>query len=266
MILDKIVEDKKKRLEEHKAKIPPEEMKRMALECNRKTISLAKALSKPGLSIVAVFLKASPSKGVIRSKVDLEERIKQYNEAVDAITVVTEEDHFQGSPEYLKYIRERTNLPIIRWDFIIDEYQVYEAKVLGADAIFLIMAILDDETFKRLYDLAYSLGLDVVVLVYDEEELKRALNLGVKIIEIMNINLKTFEVSMDTTKRLASLLPEEFRKKDGILMTIGGISTDEDVKRLKKAGVDAFVITEALMEADNPKELVKHWKEVYNNG
>ena len=170
MILDIIVEDKKKRLIEHKNNISEAEMKRLALESERKSISFYDALAKKGLSIIGEFKKASPSHGIMASKVNLEERIRQYNEAVDAISCLTEEDHFNGSTEYLKQIRKMTTLPIIRKDFIIDEYQVYEAKVIGADAILLIAAILEDKKFKELYDLAYSLGLDVLCEVHDEEE------------------------------------------------------------------------------------------------
>lgn len=172
MILDVIVEDKKKRLVEHKQKISEDEMKKLALASDRKSISFYNALAKKGLSIIGEFKKASPSHGKMNSKVDLDTRIKQYNASVDAISCLTEEDHFNGSVEYLKQIRSMTKLPIIRKDFIIEAYQVYEAKVIGADAILLIAAILDDGTFKRLYELAYSLGLDVLCEVHDEEELK----------------------------------------------------------------------------------------------
>ena len=191
MILDVIVEDKKKRLVEHKAAVSEEEMKQKALQSTRKSVGFAKALKKDGLSVIGEFKKASPSHGAMDIKVDLKERILQYNDSVDAISCLTEEDHFYGSTAYLEQIRKMTNLPVIRKDFIIEEYQVYEAKVIGADAILLIAAILDDENFKRLYDLAYSLGLDVLCEVHDEAELQRMLALDVEIIGINNRNLKT---------------------------------------------------------------------------
>lgn len=266
MILDVIVEDKKKRLIEQRTAVSEEEMKAQALSCERKTISFAQALSKSGLSVIGEFKKASPSHGVMNNKLSLEERVTQYNASVDAISCLTEQDHFNGSVEYLKYIRERSNLPIIRKDFIIDEYQVYEAKVIGADAILLIAAVLDDETFKKLYDLAYSLGLDVLCEVHDEEELKRMLNLEVKIIGINNRNLKTFKINIETTNKLSALLPAAFRERGGILVAESGVSTDEDICVLKRSGADAFLIGTALMEADNPRELSKHWKAVYDNG
>ncbi len=259
MILDIIVEDKKKRLIEHKNNISEAEMKRLALESERKSISFYDALAKKGLSIIGEFKKASPSHGIMASKVNLEERIRQYNEAVDAISCLTEEDHFNGSTEYLKQIRKMTTLPIIRKDFIIDEYQVYEAKVIGADAILLIAAILDDKKFKELYDLAYSLGLDVLCEVHDEEELKRMINLDVKIIGINNRNLKTFEVSLDTTKRLAAMMP------DGkVVVAESGVSNDKDIITLKKSGAAAMLIGTALMEAESPGKIAALWKNAYN--
>lgn len=266
MILDVIVEDKKKRLTEHKQKVSEEEMKAQALSCKRESISFAKALSKKGLSVIGEFKKASPSHGAMHIKVDLKERIAQYNQSVDAISCLTEEDHFYGNTEYLKTIREMTQLPIIRKDFVIDAYQVYEAKVIGADAILLIAAILDDETFQSLYKLAYSLGLDVLCEVHDEEELNRMLALGVQIIGINNRNLKTFEVTMDTTRRLSQQIPADFRERGGILVSESGVSSDADILALKQSSADAFLIGTALMESDQPGSLTTHWKEVYANG
>lgn len=148
-----------------------------------------------------------------------------------------------------------TNLPVIRKDFIIEEYQVYEAKVIGADAILLIAAILDDENFKRLYDLAYSLGLDVLCEVHDEAELQRMLALDVEIIGINNRNLKTFEVTMDTTKKLSAMLPKDFKERGKVLVSESGVSTDGDISALKQSHADAFLIGTALMESDNPGRL-----------
>ena len=159
-----------------------------------------------------------------------------------------------------------TNLPVIRKDFIIEEYQVYEAKVIGADAILLIAAILDDEAFKRLYDLAYSLGRDVLCEVHDEAELQRMLVLDVEIIGINNRNLKTFEVTMDTTKKLSAMLPKDFKERGKVLVSESGVSTDGDISALKQSHADEFLIGTALMESDNPGALTKHWKEVYANG
>ena len=264
MILDVIVEDKKKRLPEHKKNISEEKMKELALSSTRKSISFYDALKKDGLSIIGEFKKASPSHGTMDNKIELDERIRQYSSSADAISCLTEEDHFNGSTEYLKQIRSMTDLPIIRKDFIIDEYQVYEAKVIGADAILLIAAILDDNKFKKLYDLAYSLGLDVLCEVHDEEEMKRMLALDVKIIGINNRNLKTFEVNLDTTKKLCDMVTPQMRAAGKVLVSESGVSDTDDIKVLAKSHADALLIGTVLMEAPKPEELISEFKEVYN--
>ena len=265
MILNVIVEDKKKRLIEEKQKVSQKEIEELARNSERKSISFYDALAKDGLSIIGEFKKASPSHGTMNNKIDLGERISQYSESADAISCLTEQDHFNGSVEYLKEIRKMTNLPIIRKDFIIDTYQVYEAKVIGADAILLIAAILDDDKFMELYNLAQSLGLDVLCEVHDEEEMQRMLSLDVKIIGINNRNLKTFEIDLNTTKRLASMLSDEERKKGKILVSESGVSKPDDVKLLSESRADALLIGTVLMEADNPKKLVGEFKDVYKN-
>lgn len=171
---------------------------------------------------------------------------------------------FNGSTEYLKQIRSLTNLPIIRKDFIIDEYQVYEAKVIGADAILLIAAILDDKIFKKLYDLAYSLGLDVLCEVHDEEEMQRMINLDVKIIGINNRNLKTFEVNLNTTKKLSDMVTPKMREEGKILVSESGVEGSEDVKPLADSRADALLCGTVLMEALNPKELIREFKDTYD--
>jgi indole-3-glycerol phosphate synthase len=259
MILDDIVADKKKRLPEHKNRISQTQMKEMALASARKSVSFYEALSKEGLSIIGEFKKASPSLGVINNKIELTDRIDQYNESVDAISCLTEEDHFNGSVDYLRQIREISPLPVLRKDFIIEDYQVYEAKVIGADAILLIAAILDDETFKRLYDLAYSLGMDVLCEVHDEQEMQRMLKLDVRIIGINNRNLKTFEIDLNTTSRLAQMVPQ-----GKVLVSESGVTQDAHIELLKKSSVDALLIGRAFMESENPRELALHWKKVYD--
>lgn len=255
MILDVIVEDKKKRLVEHKAAVSEEEMKQKALQSTRESVGFAKALKKDGLSVIGEFKKASPSHGAMDIKVDLKERILQYNDSVDAISCLTEEDHFHGNVGYLKEIRGKSELPILRKDFMIDEYQFYEAKAVGADAVLLIAAILDDAQMKGFYELARSLGLDALVEVHDEEEMERALKLDARIIGVNNRNLRDFTISLDNTKRLRGMAGA-----DKIFVAESGIVTDDDVLTLKEYQVDAFLIGRAFMEADNPKELAKHWK------
>ena len=265
MILDVIVEDKLKRLPEHKKRISEEKMKELALSSTRKINSFYEALKKDGLSVIGEFKKASPSHGTMNNKIELVERIRQYSESADAISCLTEEDHFNGSTEYLKQIRNMTQFPIIRKDFIIDPYQVYEARVIGADAILLIAAILDDDKFKELYELAYSLGLDVLCEVHDEEEMKRMLALDVKIIGINNRNLKTFEVNLETTKKLSDMVTDDMRKAGKLLVSESGVSDTDDIKLLAKSRADALLIGTVLMEAENPCELISEFKCIYDN-
>lgn len=258
MILDEIVEDKRKRLPEHKARISEEEMKRLALESGRASVSFYEALAKPGLSIIGEFKKASPSMGVIDNKLELTDRIDQYNASVDAISCLTEEDHFHGGVEYFKEIRAISPLPMIRKDFIIEEYQIYEAKVIGADAILLIAAILNDEEMERFYHLAMALGMDALVEVHDEEEMERALKLDVRIIGVNNRNLKNFVIDLNTTKRLSTMVPE-----DKVFISESGVTEDEDIRFLKHANVDGLLIGRAFMEDREPENLAKRWREIF---
>lgn len=255
MILDDIVEAKKKQLVLDKAEISEEEMKALAGACERESVSFYEALKKPGLSIIGEFKKASPSHGKMDNKIELTDRIDQYNEAVDAISCLTEETYFLGGKEYFKQIRGMTPLPMIRKDFIIDPYQIFEAKVIGADCILLIAAILSDRELKLFYELAYALGMDALVEVHDETEMMRAIGLDAKIIGVNNRNLKDFTIDLHNTKRLAKLVPEET-----VLVAESGVSTDEDVAFLKEAGVDALLIGTVFMEAEEPLALAKRWK------
>ncbi|MBQ1193802.1 MAG: indole-3-glycerol phosphate synthase TrpC [Lachnospiraceae bacterium] len=268
MILDDIVADKRMRLFEHKKKISEEEMKKLALESERKSISFYEALKKDGLSIIGEFKKASPSMGVIDGKIELTDRIEQYNESVDAISVLTEEDHFNGNVDYLKKVRGISDLPIIRKDFIIDEYQVYEAKVIGADCVLLIAAILTDGEMKKLYDLAYSLGMDVLLEVHDETEMKRAVNLEAKIIGVNNRNLKNFTIDLKNAEKLSrymdGILKEREIKNRPVFVSESGVTTDEDIAFLKKCNVDALLIGRAFMESEKPRELAKKWKGIFD--
>lgn len=261
MILDDIVADKKIRIKEQKKEIPFEEMRRMGeTKKTRAKDSFYKALKKPGLSIIGEFKKASPSLGAITSKIDLMERITEYNESVDAISCLTEEDHFHGNTAYLETIRQRSELPIIRKDFMIDEYQFYEAKKIGADAILLIAAILDDKQLKDFYQLARELELDALVEVHNERELERALAIDPRMIGVNNRNLLDFSIDIRNTARLRKEVP-----RDKVLIAESGILGDADVRFLAQYEVSGFLIGRAFMEADNPKVLADHWKTIYQN-
>lgn len=255
MILDQIVEDKKRRLPEHKKSISEQEMQRLAESYDGERHSFAEALGKDGISIIGEFKKASPSLGEIKSKINLLDRIEEYNTSVDAISCLTEEDHFNGSVEYLKQIRQLSPLPILRKDFMIEPYQFYEARAIGADAVLLIAAILDDVQLKDFYQLSMELGLDALVEVHDEAEMERALKLDARIIGVNNRNLKDFSIELDTTRRLGKMVPQE-----KIFVAESGILNDDDVRFLKDCRVDAFLIGRAFMEAEHPREVAARWK------
>lgn len=257
MILDEIVEDKKKRLTCHKKNVSETEIRRAAESVEKVPHRFYDALKKEQISIIGEFKNASPSIGKIKSKINLVERIREYNVSVDAISCLTEEDHFHGNVDYLKYIRGISPLPILRKDFMIDEYQFYEAKAIGADAVLLIAAILDDAQMRDFYQLAKELSLDSLVEVHNEEEMERALKLDAEIIGVNNRNLKDFTIELDTTRRLSKMVPEE-----KVFVAESGIITDEDVRFLKQCNVDAFLIGRALMEAEHPAEVAAHWKEL----
>ena len=251
MILDVIVEDKKKRLKEHKARTSEEQMKELALVSERESISFYEALAKPGLSIIGEFKKASPSMGKIEMTMELMDRIDEYNVSVDAISCLTEEDHFLGNTDYFKEIRNISPLPMIRKDFIIDPYQIYEAKVIGADCILLIAAILSDEQMAEYYKLATELGMDVLVETHDEEEMGRAIKIQPKIIGVNNRNLKDFTVNTDNSKRLREMIPPEV-----IFVSESGVKGSEDVAALCEIGADAVLVGETLMRAEDKTKML----------
>lgn len=260
MILDEIVADKEKRLIEIKKKIPLSGQQRLAEAAQKQTgreHCFLQALQKPGISIIGEFKQASPSLGKIESRIPLTDRMEEYNASVDAISCLTEEDHFLGSVYYLKQIRRLSDLPILRKDFMIDEYQFYEAKAVGADAVLLIAAILDDAKLKSFYQLAAELGLDALVETHDEKEMERALAVDAKIIGVNNRDLRDFTIHLETSKRLSKLVPE-----DKVFVAESGIRTDEDIRYLKECRVDAFLIGRAFMEAENPRAVASRWKEL----
>lgn len=248
MILDEIVEKRKIQLEREKAAADFETVKRAAEKLDRQCISFKSALAKPDrLSVISEVKKASPSKGLIQPNFDPVKIAKEYeNCGADAVSCLTEEHYFQGSSEYFKLIRQAINLPMIRKDFIIDEYQIYEARLMGADAILLIAAVLDDEKLKRFGETARSLGLDILAETHDESELERVLALDFDIIGINNRNLKTFEVTLETTARLAGMIPEE-----KVIVSESGIRDNTDMRTVRSYGTDAVLIGETLMRSGN---------------
>ncbi len=204
------------------------------------------AAGKP--AVIAEIKKASPSKGVLRADfvpADIAQSYAEYG--ATCLSVLTDQQFFQGSIDYLKQARASCGLPVLRKDFIVDAYQVYESRVIGADCILLIAACLDDAQMKAFEALAMSLDMAVLVEAHDEAELERALILKTPLIGINNRNLKTFEVSLDTPLGLLAKVPA-----DRLLVPESGITTPQDVQRMRDARVNAFLVGEAFMRADDP--------------
>ena len=204
------------------------------------------ATGKP--AVIAEIKKASPSKGVLRADfipADIAQSYAEFGAA--CLSVLTDKQFFQGSIEYFKQARASCSLPALRKDFMIEPYQIYESRVMGADCILLIVAALNDAQMKDMEALAMALDMAVLVEVHDAAELERGLKLKTPLIGINNRNLKSFEVSLDTTLGLLSRVPE-----DRIIVTESGISTAQDVKRMRDANVAAFLVGEAFMRADDP--------------
>jgi indole-3-glycerol phosphate synthase len=210
--------------------------------------SLRRTIAAGQAGIIAEVKKASPSKGVIRADFRPADIAQSYaNGGAACLSVLTDVQFFQGSPEYLKQARAACDLPVIRKDFIVDLYQVYEARAMGADAILLIVAALDHGLMADLEACAQELGMDVLVEVHDGDELDAALKLGTRLLGINNRNLRTFEVTLDTTIGLLPRIPAE-----RLVVTESGILAPADVKRMRDANVHAFLVGEAFMRAPDP--------------
>jgi indole-3-glycerol phosphate synthase len=245
-ILEQIVARKRERLEEAKRRAPQGE-----LLATLPTVvgggRFVSALRQDAINVIAEIKRRSPSKGVIRDKFNPGAIARNYAaNGAAALSVLTEEDFFDGSLDQLRRAREVTPLPLLRKDFIFDEYQIYESAHAGADAILLIAAMLDDLRLKDLLQAAYSLGLDVLVEVHNQEEMEKALYHDVRLLGINNRNLRTFETSLDVSLNLAAAAPKEL-----VLVSESGIRAREDLERLRDAGFHAFLIGEELMRAED---------------
>lgn len=205
-------------------------------------------IASGGAAVIAEVKKASPSKGVLRADFNPVEIAKSYSDGGAAcLSVLTDKDFFQGSVEYLQQARAVCSLPVIRKDFIVDPYQVYEARAMGADCILLIVSALGDALLAELYGLARHLDMDVLIEVHNHEELDRALALAPPMIGINNRNLRTFEVSLSTTLDMLGSIPD-----DCLLITESGILTPDDVSLMRANNVNAFLVGEAFMRAESP--------------
>ncbi|HMQ03926.1 MAG TPA: indole-3-glycerol phosphate synthase TrpC [Pyrinomonadaceae bacterium] len=254
-ILDKIIEAKLARIAEAKKRIGPVRLVETAASCSQhKRTRFRDALArKDRLNIIAEFKRASPSKGVINDRLDpVETAVAYENGGAAAISVLTEEDHFDGSIDDLKAVRGSVALPLLRKDFIVDEYQIYESALAGADAVLLIASALTSESLESFQRLAASLGMDAIVEVHDHDELEKAADIGAHIIGVNNRNLKTFEVTLDVSRELIRHRPE------GTLMIAeSGLSSHEDLSEFHKLGFDGFLVGETLMKTSDQAEALR---------
>ncbi len=252
-ILKKIVSRKQEEIAERRQRLDLEALRGRVNEAPavRGFVEAIKVKLTAGLpAVIAEVKKASPSKGVIRETFIPAEIAKSYERGGAAcLSVLTDIDFFQGSDEYLQQARAACSLPVLRKDFIIDPYQVYEARAIGADCILLIAACLSDEQMRELSALALALGMDVLVEVHDGDELERTLPLNLPLVGINNRNLRTFETSLDTTLNLLGRIPE-----GRIVVTESGIHTAGDVALMRKNSVNSFLVGEAFMRAEEPGE------------
>ncbi|TXN36743.1 indole-3-glycerol phosphate synthase TrpC [Flagellimonas hymeniacidonis] len=246
-ILDKIVADKRKEVDLKKALIPVSQLEQAVLY-NRDTVSLATSLRNSSSGIIAEHKRRSPSKSVINQSLNVQDVAKGYEEAgVCGMSVLTDGKYFGGSLDDLLLARAVAKIPLLRKEFIIDEYQILEARAHGADVILLIAAILSKNEIKALSETAKSLGLDVLLEVHNEEELHKSIMPSLDMLGVNNRNLKTFEVSLETSKTLSKLIPDEFVK-----VSESGISSIDAIKDLKQYGYQGFLIGENFMKTENP--------------
>lgn len=250
-ILNRIVARKREEIAERSARIPLRELEQALADAPPPrgfTASIEARIRAGQAGVIAEIKKASPSKGVLREDFRPADIARSYARGGAAcLSVLTDADFFQGADRYLQEARAACALPVIRKDFIVDPYQVVEARVLGADCILLIVACLDDTGLHELNDLAHGLGMDVLIEVHDGRELGRALQVRNRLVGINNRNLRTFEVSLDTTLQLLNAIP-----KNCIPVTESGIHTRADVQLMRDHRVHAFLVGEAFMRADDP--------------
>jgi indole-3-glycerol phosphate synthase len=251
--LTRIVEAKRTRLQAAKMRVPEPIAKRMA-ETAKPVPSFHDALGQQrSVRIIAEVKKASPSKGVLKADLDPAAQARIYKEAgACAVSVVTEEDFFQGDLAWVQTIRDASNLPVLRKDFVYEPFQVYETRAGGASAILLIVAMLGVERLKELLTIARNVHLDVLVEVHDETELGEALEAGATIIGVNNRDLKTFNVDIQTSVRLAKLIPD-----DRLFVVESGIQSKADIDLLTNAGADAFLIGEHLLLSPDPAAAIR---------
>ena len=249
-ILDQLAEHARERVEIAKQSVPLAQLKQQALSAPKGDFAFEKALEKPGMAFICECKKASPSKGLIAPDFPYVQIAKAYEAAgADCISVLTEPKWFLGSDAYLKEIADAVSIPCLRKDFVVDEYMIYEAKMLGAAAVLLICSILSEEAIKAYIAICDSLGLSALVEAHDKEEVAMALRAGARIIGVNNRNLKDFSVDTDNSRKLRALIPHEV-----LFVSESGVKTATDVAALDAIGADAVLIGETLMKAADKRQ------------
>ena len=245
-ILNDIVENTRAKLESKKAELPLAEIISKLNELNLPKGAFKESLLNKDQAIIAEIKKASPSAGIISEDFDPIKKAKEYEDfGASALSILTEEDFFQGSSEYLKEVKAKTSLPILRKDFMIDEYQIYEAKLIGADCILLIASVLNDDEIQSFVDLAESLELDYLIEVHDLNELERVKNFSNAMIGVNNRNLKTFDVDLNNSINLKNAF-----NSNNLFVAESGIKSQDDIDTLKAHDIHIFLIGESLMKGD----------------
>ena len=251
-ILDKLAEATRARVAEKGARVPLGEMRERAASVRAEEFAFEKALRGGDIAFICECKKASPSKGLIAPVFPYLEIAKEYEAAgAAAISVLTEPQWFLGSDGYLSEIASAVSIPCLRKDFTVDGYMIYEAKALGASAVLLICSLLGEETLREYREIADSLGLSALVEAHDEEEIKTAVRAGARVIGVNNRNLRDFSVDVHNSERLRRLVP-----RDVLFVAESGIKTPDDVRVLREGGVDAVLIGETLMRADDKKAML----------
>ena len=247
-ILEEIAEKTRERIRKEKRQFPLDQLKTLAEKALQQP-SFLEALKKPGMSYICEVKKASPSKGLIAPEFPYLEIAKEYEAAgASAISCLTEPFYFMGSDTYLREITETVDIPVLRKDFTVDKYMIYQAKAFGASAVLLICALLDDKQLREYREMAEDLGMDALVEAHDAKEVERALKSGARIIGVNNRDLRTFEVDMANSINLRKLAPENV-----IFVSESGIRTSEDIQRLHDNKIEAVLIGETLMRSPDKK-------------
>lgn len=253
-IFDKIIANQLERANEARRRVPFNSLVHLA-ESRTDFRDFASAISSHGVRVIAEMKKASPSAGLLRAEYRCRDLALGYEAAgAAALSILTEKDYFQGSLDDLREARSSTRLPVLRKDFIVDEYQVYESAAVGADALLLIVAAIEDKTLRAMIELSHCLGIAALVEVHTEDELDRALNAGAQILGVNNRNLKTLEVNLHTSFRLRSQIPA-----DCLSVAESGIRSPRDLRDLMDAGFNAALVGEYFMRQADPGRALTQW-------